>query len=528
MIVLKCKMCGGDIEVNDGMSVTTCKYCGSAVTIPRITTDRKARLFNKANEYRASNEFDKAYDAYRVIVEEDESEAEAYWGMILSEYGIEYVEDPITHKRVPTCHRTQVQPIISTANYSYALKFADAEQKMLYRDEAEKIDELQREILSVSSRVDPYDVFICYKETDDFGDRTQDSVMAQDIYEELENRGIRTFFARVSLEDKIGLNYEPYIYAALSSATVMVVVAQDKGNINAIWVKNEWMRFLKFKKNHAEKIIIPAYKNMTPYDFPPELARFQGQDMSKIGAIQDLIHGIQKILNDNSNTKSADSQNEIKRLMAQNEALLREKNEALTSDNKNNSHKGIGLFVGIAVTVLVIVIIFISGNGNQETDKNKYDTENTIKDESVDTEEITQEETYATQDTTEEYIENENLWEDVIQGGDLQWLNQTDDFKNDLEENDYQVEYYGVVILDDGNKYNCYCFNGNEPYYYVGIEIDRVWKYADSGYDSIYYDENSISINEQFGVSDYTDLDIAIDLKYFKTYDSGINDFYFS
>ena len=32
-------------------------------------------------------------------------EAEAYWGLVLCRYGIEYVNDPATGKKVPTCHR---------------------------------------------------------------------------------------------------------------------------------------------------------------------------------------------------------------------------------------------------------------------------------------------------------------------------------------------------------------------------------------------------------------------------------------
>ena len=98
--ILKCKMCGGDIEVNSDMTVGTCLFCGSTMTLPKIDSEKKARLFNRANEYRLHNEFDKAYDAYRSIVDEDEQEAEAYWGMILSEYGVEYVEDPNTKKRI--------------------------------------------------------------------------------------------------------------------------------------------------------------------------------------------------------------------------------------------------------------------------------------------------------------------------------------------------------------------------------------------------------------------------------------------
>ena len=188
-MIIKCKMCGGNIEATADMTVGKCRYCGSTMTLPRIESEKKARLFNRANEYRLNNEFDKAYDAYKTITEEDEQEAEAYWGMILSEYGVEYVEDTKSHKRTPTCHRTQVQSILDNTNYKLALKYSSGERKLMYQDEAETLDKLQRQIISVSSRLEPYDVFICYKEKEDgTGERTKDSVLAQSIYDELEKQ----------------------------------------------------------------------------------------------------------------------------------------------------------------------------------------------------------------------------------------------------------------------------------------------------------------------------------------------------
>ena len=294
--ILKCKMCGGDIEVSQYMTVGKCLFCGSTMTLPRIDSEKKARLFNRANEYRLNNEFDKAYDAYKTITEEDEQEAEAYWGMILSEYGVEYVEDPVSGKRIPTCHRTQVTDIQNTTNYKMALQYADSECKFMYQDEAAELDNLQRDILSVSSKEEPYDVFICYKESEEDGERTQDSVLAQEIYGELNRNGIRTFFARISLEDHLGENYEPYIYAALSSAKVMIVVSTKRDHSEAIWVKNEWVRFLGFMKEDPSKTIIPVYKEISPYDFPPELSKYQAQNMEKVGAVQDLVHGVSRII----------------------------------------------------------------------------------------------------------------------------------------------------------------------------------------------------------------------------------------
>ena len=47
-----------------------------------------------------------------------------------------------------------------------------------------------------------------------------DSVIAQDVYDALTEKGYRVFFSRITLEDKLGTEYEPYIFAALNSAKV--------------------------------------------------------------------------------------------------------------------------------------------------------------------------------------------------------------------------------------------------------------------------------------------------------------------
>ena len=341
--ILKCKMCGGDIEVNQDMTVGTCLYCGSIMTLPRIESEKKARLFNRANQYRLNNEFDKAYDAYRAIVEEDEQEAEAYWGLILSEYGVEYVEDPKTNKRIPTCHRTHVQSIQSSVNFKNAIQFADAESRFIYQDEAEVLDKLQKSIISVSSKEKPYDVFICYKESEDAtGGRTKDSVLAQQIYEALSDKGIRTFFSRISLEDKVGQNYEPFIYAALKSSRVMIVVTSSNEHCNATWVKNEWMRYIQFMEEDKNKSIIPVCYEMSPYELPDDLTAYQAQDMGKVGAIQDLVYGVIKLLG----KAPRESNNEIiNELLADKDAR----------DKKN------GLIIRWLIFALVAFAVGISG-----------------------------------------------------------------------------------------------------------------------------------------------------------------------
>jgi len=65
---------------------------------------------------------------------------------------------------------------------------------------------------------------------------------------------------------------------------------------SAVWVKNEWSRFLTQIKGGAKKALIPAYKDMDPYDLPEEFSYLQAQDMSKLGFMQDLIRGIKKLV----------------------------------------------------------------------------------------------------------------------------------------------------------------------------------------------------------------------------------------
>ena len=296
MSTFKCKMCGGSLEIERGQAIAECEYCGARQTLPKLDDDRRANLYDRANHLRRGNEFDKAAAIYEQILNEDASDAEAYWSLVLCHYGIEYVEDPRTHKRVPTVHRAQFTSIFDDENYKSAVESADAYQRILYEEEAAAINEIQKGILEISGKEDPFDVFICYKETDENGRRTADSVLGQELYYQLKQEGFKVFFARITLEDKLGSAYEPYIFAALNSAKVMVVLGTRPEHFNAVWVTNEWSRFLSLIRQGKKKMLIPAYRDMDPYDLPKEFSHLQAQDMSKLGFMQDLIRGIKKLV----------------------------------------------------------------------------------------------------------------------------------------------------------------------------------------------------------------------------------------
>lgn len=302
MAIFKCKMCGGALEISEGATIAECEYCGTKQTVPNAMDENLQNIFNRANTLRIKSEFDKAEKLYEKIIESDSTQAEAYWGLILCKYGIEYVDDPATFKKVPTCHRASYDSIIADEDYKSALQYADGAQRAVYEEQAKEIDRIQKEILALAQKEESYDVFICYKETDAAGSRTQDSVIANDIYYQLTNEGFKVFYAAITLEGKLGSAYEPIIFAALNSAKVMLAIGTKPEYFNAVWVKNEWSRYLKIIQKDRTKLLIPCYRDMDAYELPEEFAHLQAQDMSKIGFINDVVRGIKKVISTNEPT----------------------------------------------------------------------------------------------------------------------------------------------------------------------------------------------------------------------------------
>lgn len=296
MSLIKCKMCGGELNVKENEQLVTCDYCGSTQTIPVVNDERILKLIARGNNLRINKEFDKAYNIFEQLILEDGKNAENYWNLLLCKYGITYVDD-YDGKKIPTINRMSPVSILDDDDFKKTKELADVVTRSTYIDEATKIAEIQKRINDIMKTIEPFDVFISYKETDEFGDRTKDSILAQEIYETLTKEGLKVFLSRITLSSVAGSEYEPYIYSALYTSKLMILVTTSEDYVNAVWVKNEWSRFLAMMKNDTSKKLIPCYKDMDAYDLPKELRNIQGLDMSKLGFIQDLLVGVRKILN---------------------------------------------------------------------------------------------------------------------------------------------------------------------------------------------------------------------------------------
>ena len=83
MSIFKCKMCGGTIEFNPGDTVGGCDSCGTKQTLPRLDDDRRENLYDSEHQFRRNNAFDKAAGIYEQILNEDNTDAEEYWSLVL-------------------------------------------------------------------------------------------------------------------------------------------------------------------------------------------------------------------------------------------------------------------------------------------------------------------------------------------------------------------------------------------------------------------------------------------------------------
>lgn len=47
MSIIKCKMCGGNLQIVPGAHTVTCEYCDTLQTLPHLTDERSERLYDR-------------------------------------------------------------------------------------------------------------------------------------------------------------------------------------------------------------------------------------------------------------------------------------------------------------------------------------------------------------------------------------------------------------------------------------------------------------------------------------------------
>ena len=293
----RCRSCGGELERVGNSYV--CKFCGSKWV---IDADQDVHVIDRANAWSALRDcdFEHAGELFENIIYKEPKNHEAYWGRALANAGIMYVTDFHENKKVPTCNSISESSFIDSRDVKRAIELAPADIAESYRAQAEQIEAIRVEWVKKASREPAYDVFISYKDSDreHHIERTEDSYDAHELYMALTEAGYKVFFSRVSLRNKVSEHYEPYIYNAIKTAKVMIVYGEKPEYFNAVWIKNEWMRFRKrieLGEKHQNSLVV-AYKGLDPADLPIGLRSRQCIDASSITFLEDLKKHIDKII----------------------------------------------------------------------------------------------------------------------------------------------------------------------------------------------------------------------------------------
>lgn len=122
-----------------------------------------------------------------------------------------------------------------------------------------------------------YDVFISFKNTDENGVRTEDSYIAEQLYESFKSQGFKVFYSNKVLNEVGAAAYKNAIEEALEESKVLVQIASKLDFLISQWVSYERESFhndiLSGRKTNA--CIVPFMKNISGLDVPRSLRNYQ-------------------------------------------------------------------------------------------------------------------------------------------------------------------------------------------------------------------------------------------------------------
>lgn len=122
-----------------------------------------------------------------------------------------------------------------------------------------------------------YDIFISSKNLGADGQRTEDSLIAEQLHVFLAKKGFHVFFSNISLA-KLGVaEYKQAIDSALDRSKILVIVGTSTENIVSKWVKYEWDSFFNdiLSEKKPEGKVFAYIKNVRINDLPRSIRNTQ-------------------------------------------------------------------------------------------------------------------------------------------------------------------------------------------------------------------------------------------------------------
>lgn len=142
--MLLCTVCGGRLQVDRGLPVTRCVYCGSPVLVPAKWAEKGDR-YDMVNDFCQKGDFQAAEEVCDQLLLEDGADPEAYFRRALSRYGVRYRRDPQSREWEPYCSRWRRRTILQEPDFLCAMELADPLAQVIYRQMGERIDKRWKE-----------------------------------------------------------------------------------------------------------------------------------------------------------------------------------------------------------------------------------------------------------------------------------------------------------------------------------------------------------------------------------------------
>ncbi|MBQ7308384.1 MAG: TIR domain-containing protein, partial [Clostridia bacterium] len=346
-----CTNCASsDVICKNG--IYTCNYCQSKFEKKQIDSKMFINL-GIANQERQCANFEKAKNLYEQIIKDfpDEDLTDVYWGLFLCEQRVLFEEDG-NGENFPSFFRiTQNLKVEDSQCFGKALSYAlkhNTDRLETFNYLADKIEDARKMYFDIKTKTEPFDVFICFKNTDKDGNYTNDRQLAMDIYNEFSNK-YNIFFSEKTLKDikSSYRQYEPNIYYGLYTAKVMLLICSKKEYLESKWLKNEWSRFTQInKQGENNKCIIPIFTDgFNPEDLPESLWHNQGifDDRKLISTLETTLQNITNPVDklEELRKEQEKQREELKKAQEmqrlEQERLLNEKLEALRNQNLGNN-----------------------------------------------------------------------------------------------------------------------------------------------------------------------------------------------
>ena len=166
MAKINCKVCGNPLDVEKDNTICVCGSCKRHQLVPATKDKARVDLLNSANEQRILCNFDEAINLYKTAIESYPNEADAYFGMALSKYGISFKYNSRLQTYTPIINRLSYTSFLRDEDYNDALRNSNFEACKLISSIGNAIQAVQDAMLKQVKNDRPYDVMICYADKD--------------------------------------------------------------------------------------------------------------------------------------------------------------------------------------------------------------------------------------------------------------------------------------------------------------------------------------------------------------------------